>query len=98
MTVGDSVLKLVERNDIHAPIQLGLIRGGKTFIVRYLLWDKVPFKAEVFARPTAVKIQEVKKLTIGGAGQVLISHLPRRLARREKPVAENGVTIAKGRY
>jgi hypothetical protein len=60
MTVGDSVLKLVERTDVHAPIQLGLIRGGKTFIVRYLLWDKVPFKAEVFARPTAVKIQEVK--------------------------------------
>jgi len=44
MTVGDSVLKLVARTDIHAPIQIGLIRGGKTFIVRYLLWDKVPFE------------------------------------------------------
>jgi len=60
LTVGDSVLKLVERADIHAPILIGLIRGDKAIEVHYLLWDdQVPFKADLFAAPTGVKIQEV---------------------------------------
>jgi hypothetical protein len=61
VVVGDSVLKLVERADIHAPILIGLIRGDKAFWVRYLLWDnQVPFKADLFAKPTGLKIEEPK--------------------------------------
>jgi len=61
LTIGDSVLKLVERADIHAPIMIGLIRGDKAFWVRYLLWDdQVPFKADLFAKPTGLKVEEVK--------------------------------------
>jgi hypothetical protein len=61
LTIGDSILRLVERVDIHAPILIGLIRGDKTTEVHYLLWDdQVPFKADLFAAPTDVKIQEVK--------------------------------------
>lgn len=60
LTVGDSVLKLVERADIHAPILIRLIRGDKSIEVHYLQWDDhVPFKADLFAAPTGVKIQEV---------------------------------------
>jgi len=39
LTIGDSVLKLVERVEIHAPILIALIHGGKVLQVRYLLWD-----------------------------------------------------------
>jgi len=61
LTIEDSVLRLVERVDIHAPILIGLIRGGKTTEVHYLLWDnQVPFKADLFVVPADVKIQEVK--------------------------------------
>jgi len=61
MTIGDSVLKLAERADIHAPLLIALIRGGNIVQVRYLLWDdQVPFKADMFAKPTGVKIEEVK--------------------------------------
>jgi len=61
LRIGDSVLRLVERSDIHAPILIGLIRGEKTVEVHYLLWDdQVPFKADLFAAPTDVRIQEVK--------------------------------------
>lgn len=61
LVIGDAVLRLVERADIHAPVLIGLIRGDKTTEVRYLLWDdQVPFKADLFAAPTDVKIQEVK--------------------------------------
>jgi hypothetical protein len=61
LMIGDSVLKLVERADIHAPILIGLIRGDKAFWVRYLLWDdQVPFKADLFAKPTGMKVEEPK--------------------------------------
>lgn len=61
LTIGDSILKLVERADIHAPILIGLIRSDKVLKVRYLLWDDhVPFKADLFAKPTGVKIEETK--------------------------------------
>lgn len=61
VVIGDSTLKLVERADIHAPILIGLIRGDRAFWVRYLLWDdQVPFKADLFAKPSGVKIEEPK--------------------------------------
>jgi hypothetical protein len=60
LTVGNSVLRLVERVDIHAPILIGLERGDKVYKARYLLWDEVPFKADLFAKPTGVKIEEAK--------------------------------------
>jgi hypothetical protein len=61
VAIGDSVLKLVERADIHAPIMIGLIRGDKAFWVRYLLWnDQVPFKADLFEKPTGVKVEDTK--------------------------------------
>jgi hypothetical protein len=61
LTVGDSVLKLVERADIGAPLLIALIRGNSIVQVRYLLWDdQVPFKANMFAKPTGVKIEEAK--------------------------------------
>ena len=61
LTVGDSVLKLVERADIGAPLLIALIRGDSIVQVRYLLWDdQVPFKADMFAKPTGVKIEEAK--------------------------------------
>jgi hypothetical protein len=61
LTIADSVLKLVERADIHAPILIGLIRGNKVLQVRYSLWDdQEPFKAGLFARPDGVRIEEVK--------------------------------------
>jgi len=61
LAIGDSVLRLVERDDIHAPLMIGLARGDKLLEVRYLLWDDhVPFKEDVFAKPTGVTIEEVK--------------------------------------
>jgi hypothetical protein len=39
LTIADSVLKLAERADIHAPILIGLMRGNKVLQVRYSLWD-----------------------------------------------------------
>jgi len=55
------VLRLVERVDIHAPILIALAQGQKITQVRYLLWeDQVPFKVDLFAKPTGVKIEEVK--------------------------------------
>jgi hypothetical protein len=60
MKIADSVLRLVERVDIHAPILIGLIRGEKLYEAHYLLWGEVPFKADVFAKPVGVKIEEVK--------------------------------------
>ena len=61
VAIGDSVLKLVERADINAPIMIGLIRGDKAFWVRYLLWDdQVPFKADLFEKPTGVKVEDTK--------------------------------------
>lgn len=61
VTIGDSVLTLVERMDIHAPIFIGLVRGEKTTEVHYLLWDdRERFKPDLFAVPTDVKVQEVQ--------------------------------------
>lgn len=55
------ILKLVERADIRAPIQIGLIRGDKITSVRYLLWeDQVPFQPDLFLRPTDVTMEEAK--------------------------------------
>lgn len=61
LTIGNSVLRLVERADAHTPVFIGLIRGEKVIEVHYLLWDdQVPFKADLFAAPTGFKIEEVK--------------------------------------
>jgi hypothetical protein len=61
LVIGDSVLRLIERADIHAPILIGLVRGDKALSVRYLLWDdQVPFKADLFAKPTGVKVEDAK--------------------------------------
>ena len=60
LKIGDSVLRLVERADIHAPILIGLIRGDRVYEAHYLLWGEVPFKADLFAKPTGVKMEEAK--------------------------------------
>ena len=61
LTVDGMLLTLVERVDILAPIMIGLIQGEKITKVRYLLWeDQVPFKLDLFAKPTGVKIEEAK--------------------------------------
>jgi hypothetical protein len=60
LAVGGSVLMLVERADIHAPISIRLTRGDKVYKAQYLLCEEVPFKANLFAKPTGVKIEEVK--------------------------------------
>jgi hypothetical protein len=54
-------VELVERVDIHAPILIALIQGEKVTQVRYLLWDdQVPFKADLFARPMGMNMEEAK--------------------------------------
>lgn len=58
--VGDSALRLVERVDIDAPIMIGLLRGDKMYTARYVLWEEVPFKEDIFAKLMGVKIEEVK--------------------------------------
>lgn len=61
LMVDGAVLKLVERVDIHAPILIGLVQAARVTTARYLLWDdQVPFNADLFAKPTGVKIEEVK--------------------------------------
>ncbi len=60
LKIGDSVLRLVERVDIHAPILILLARGDKSYKARYLLWDEVPFKADLFVKPTGLTIEEAK--------------------------------------
>lgn len=61
LVVDGMLLKLVERVDIHVPILIGLVQGEKITQVRYLLWDdQVPFKADLFAKPTGVSMEEVK--------------------------------------
>jgi hypothetical protein len=56
-----TVLKFVERADIHAPIMIGLLQGEKVTTVRYLLWeDQVPFRPELFAKPEGVTMEELK--------------------------------------
>jgi hypothetical protein len=62
LAVDGMLLKLVERVDIHVPILIALVQGKKKVTqVRYLLWDdQVPFKADLFARPTGMTMEEVK--------------------------------------
>jgi len=60
LRIEDSILRLVERVDVHAPILIGLARGNKVYKAQYLLWNEVPFKADLFAKPTGVKIEEAK--------------------------------------
>ena len=61
LKVDGMVLRLVERADIHAPILIGLAQGERITKVRYLLWDdQVPFKVDLFAKPTGMNIEEVK--------------------------------------
>jgi hypothetical protein len=55
------VLILVERVDLHVPIRIALLQGEKITEVKYLLWeDQIPFKADFFAKPSGVSIEEVK--------------------------------------
>lgn len=59
LKIGDSVLKLVVRTDIQAPLLVALIRGDDIVQVRYLLWDdQVPFNPSLFASPQGLKIEE----------------------------------------
>jgi hypothetical protein len=61
LTIGDSILLLTELSDIHAPLLIALIRGDNVAEVHYMLSDdNVPFKADLFASPTGVKIEETK--------------------------------------
>jgi hypothetical protein len=60
LKIAGSVLRLVERVDIHTPILVGLVRGDKVYEAHYLLWGETPFKADLFAKPTGVKIEEAK--------------------------------------
>ena len=61
LTIGDLILLLTELSDIHAPLSIALIRGDNVAEARYLLWDdQVPFKADLFAKPSGVKIEEIK--------------------------------------
>jgi len=61
LPVGDTLLTLIERSDIHAPILISLIHGDEVIKVRYLLWDdQIDFKDELFAKPAVVKIEEIK--------------------------------------
>jgi hypothetical protein len=61
LTIGDSVLRLVERADIQAPVLIGLLRVDKRYQARYLLWDDhEPFRANLFTKPRGLKIEEIK--------------------------------------
>ncbi len=60
LQLGDFVLRLVERVDIRAPILIGLVHGEKLYKARYLLWEEVPFKQDLFAKPTGLRVQEAK--------------------------------------
>ncbi|HUM06311.1 MAG TPA: hypothetical protein VLT90_12680 [Terriglobales bacterium] len=59
LKIDDAVLRLVEIVDVHAPKMIGFSRGDKSYVVNYLLWDdQAPFKADIFAKPTGVRIEE----------------------------------------
>jgi hypothetical protein len=60
LNIGDSTLRMVERVDVHAPILIMLKRGDTMYTARYQLWGEVAFKADVFAKPFGVKIEEAK--------------------------------------
>jgi hypothetical protein len=60
LEIGDAVLRLVERADNHAPVLIRLLRGVKEYKARYVLWEELPFKGDLFAKPTGVTIEEVK--------------------------------------
>jgi len=55
MNVEDSVLTLVERVDIHAPVMVGLIQGEKMYKVRYSLWEEIPFDPKLFVLPPGLR-------------------------------------------
>ncbi len=58
LKIDDATFELVEREDIHIPILIALIQGGKTIKVRYSFWEQLPFRPELFAKPTDVSIEE----------------------------------------
>jgi hypothetical protein len=60
LEIGDWTLHLVERVDIKAPILIALSRSDKSYQARYLLWEEAPFKADLFSKPSGVKIEDVK--------------------------------------
>jgi hypothetical protein len=60
LKIDDATFELVEREDIRAPIMIALIQGEKVTKVRYSLWEELPFKAELFAKPAGVNVEEQK--------------------------------------
>lgn len=58
LKIDDATLKLVEREDTHAPLMITLTQGEDVTTVRYSLWEELPFRAELFAKPTGVNIEE----------------------------------------
>jgi hypothetical protein len=58
--IGDYSLRLVERVDTRAPIMIGLKHGSDQYLAHYLLWEEVPFKSDLFAKPEGVKVEEAK--------------------------------------
>jgi hypothetical protein len=58
LKVDDATFELVEREDIRAPIMIALIQGEKMTRVRYSLWEELPFRAELFAKPAGLKVEE----------------------------------------
>jgi hypothetical protein len=60
LDIGDSALRLVERADTHAPVLIRLLRGVQEYKARYVLWEQLPFKPDLFAKPTGVTIEEPK--------------------------------------
>ena len=63
VTFGKSSVLLVERVDIHAPIMIAFVSGEKRLQVKYALWEEIPFRLDLFAAPTGVKIEEAKAAT-----------------------------------
>ena len=58
--VGDIRLLLVENVDLRAPVVMAMYRKDDLTKVGYLFWEELPFDAALFAKPTGVKIEEVK--------------------------------------
>lgn len=60
LDVDGASLMLVERVDKQAPFEIVLLQGEKVTQIRYLLWDdQAAFKADLFAMPTGVTMEEV---------------------------------------
>jgi hypothetical protein len=61
LKIGDSTLRLVDRDDTHSPILVAHYRGQRVRQIRYQFWDdQIPFDPSFFAKPTEVTIQESK--------------------------------------